>query len=271
MLVSLGHDQTPEVTDYIYSNAGNNQGISINTDGQCPLHIAAFLHHVDMIEFLCTQFPKTIERRDKSGRTPLLVAAGAQMTSTSSPQPRNGAIPGRKNTLQSTEDVRAIETLLRFGADVRTQALNGDTCLHQACAWGNLKTARALVQAGADPLRTNNAGWRPDAYSLSVQADVYFRNLVAEFEKRRAEDAARKRNERRPPNNGGGAVRLVDNKDEDDEDDDDDDDDDESDISDATDEKRRILIDRKHSIAELSNESANGLGIKVESRAETWR
>lgn len=59
-------------------------------------------------------------------------------------------------------------------------------------------------------------------------------------------------------------MRIVDNKDEDE-----DDDDDESDISDAVDDKKRIL-NKKHSMAELSSESA-GLGIKVEQRADTWR
>lgn len=260
MLISLGHDQIPEVVDYIYSNAGNNQGTSINTDGQCPLHIAASLHHVDTIELLCIQFPDSIERRDKMGRTPLLLAAGAQMNPASSPPPRNTASVGRKNTLQSTEDVRAIETLLRYGADVRACDVHGDTCLHQACAWGNLKTARALVQAGADPLRTNHAGWKPDAYSLSVQADVYFRNLVAEFERRKAEDAARKRTERRPPNGGGGRVRLVDEKDEN------------ATESDADEEKRiRKDVGKGHATGDMGSDGTSGLGIKVDTRAEIWR
>lgn len=161
------------------------------------------------------------------------------------------------------EDVRAIETLLRHGADVKARDINGDTCLHQACAWGNLKTARALVQAGADPLGANHAGWRPDAYSLSVQADVYFRNLVAEFEKRKAEDAARKRTERRPPNSGGGAVRLVDNNDEEDGD---------SELDEADeDKKKRIDTNKNRHIGELSTENASGLGIKVDPRGEVRR
>lgn len=209
-----------------------------------------------MIELLCTQFPKTIERRDKLGRTPLLLASGAQMKSTPSPQPRSAVLVGRRNTLQSTEDVRAIETLLRYGASVKAQDNSGDTCLHQACAWGNLKTARALVQAGADPLQANSAGWRPDAYSLSVQADVYFRNLVAEFEKRKAEDAARHR-ERRPPQNGGGGVRLVDNKDADGDSE-----------GDETEEEQRVRVDtnKQRHMEEMSTENGNGLGIKVDSR-----
>lgn len=147
------------------------------------------------------EFSHVVNRGDKEGRTALLLAAGAQIPITTK------MVPGRKGTLQSGEDIRAIETLLRYGANVRARDCKGNTCLHQACAWGNLKSAKALVQAGADPLAANNAGWKPDAYSLSVQADVYFRNLVAEFEKRKMEESSRKRDEHRPV--GGGQVRLV--------------------------------------------------------------
>lgn len=186
--------------DYIYSSSDNNLGISLNTDGHTPLHLAASKLHVDTIELLCKLFPSTVNRGDKQGRTPLLLAAGAQIS------PTTKVVAGRKNTLH-TEDIRAIEALLRHGADVRAKDHDGNTCLHQACAWGNLKTARVLVQAGADPAAPNNAGWKPDAYSLSVQADVYFRNLVAEFGRQKAYDVARQRDDRR--NHGGGQVRLV--------------------------------------------------------------
>ncbi|KAK5074940.1 hypothetical protein LTR64_001145 [Lithohypha guttulata] len=203
LLISEGHDQSPEVTDYIYSSAGNNLGVSVNTDGQTALHLAASSLRVDTVELLCTEFPNTIDRPDHRGRTPLLLAAGAQAPVTTK------VVRGRKNTLQSNEDVGVVEALLRHGANVRARDHQGDTCLHQACAWGNLKTARVLVQAGADPLASNNAGWKPDAYSLSVQADVYFRNLVAEVEKRKAEDMQRRREGRRTNTGGGGQVRLV--------------------------------------------------------------
>lgn len=189
------------MTDYIYSYAGNNVGTSVNTDGQTALHLASSALQVDTVKVLCIEFPYTINRGDKEGRTALILAAGAQIPITTR------TTPGRKGTLQSNEDVGAIETLLQHGADVRARDFRGNTCLHQACAWGNLKSARMLVQAGADPLAANHAGWKPDAYSLSVQADVYFRNLVAEFEKRKAEENARKREEHRPT--GGGQVRLV--------------------------------------------------------------
>ena len=174
-----------------------------------------------------------------------MLAAGAQIERTTR------VIGGRKNTVQHNEDTHTIEALLKYGADVRVQDHHGNTCLHQACAWGNLKTARVLVQAGADPLRQNSQGWRPDAYSLTVQADVYFRNLVAEFERRKAEELAWRR-EQRPKNGGGGNVRLVQDQE----------DDSAVDFYDATDSSRSRASSGK-STTTSDGGAENGLGINV--------
>jgi len=107
---------------------------------------------------------------------------------------------------RAPEDTSTIETLLSHEADVHAQDGKGNTCLHYATAWGNLKAVRALIQAGADPLCSNHEGWKPEYYSVTVQAEVYFRNLVGEYEKRRAEDMIRMR-ERKVKRGGG--VRLV--------------------------------------------------------------
>ena len=81
-LISLGHDSNVQVKDYIFTSAGTDQGISVNADGQCALHIAASLHHVEMIDLLCESFPHTVNRKDKHGRTPLLLCIA---TANSSP------------------------------------------------------------------------------------------------------------------------------------------------------------------------------------------
>ena len=64
---------------------------------------------------------------------------------------------------------------------------DGNTALHHASAAGELKSLRLLLQAGAAPFAQNAYSWTPIAYSSTVAAEVYFKNLVAEFEKRRVE------------------------------------------------------------------------------------
>jgi ankyrin repeat protein len=205
-LIELGHDSTAPVEDDIYSNAGNNQGVSVNTDGQTPLHLAATKLHTEIVEILCASFPTTVNRADNEGCTPLQVAAKAQSTPIT---PSTAQFP--KPTVKAELDSLTIEYLLAYGADVRTRDNKGNTCLHHACAWGNLKAVLALMEAGVDPLQTNHAGWRPEAYSLTVQAEVYFRNLAANSEKKKAEEIKQfeARRAQGAGGGGGGGVRLV--------------------------------------------------------------
>lgn len=128
---------------------------------------------------------------------------------------------------------------------------DGNSCLHYASTWGNLKAIRALIQAGADPIRQNGKGWTPQAYSITVQAEVYYKNLVAEWEKRKGGGAMRSRERRRM--NGGG-LRLVR-----------DDDADESERS-ETDEARA----RAESLESLASNATSSSSFKSLRRNETW-
>jgi hypothetical protein len=157
---------------------------------------------------------------------------------------------GAKPTARSPDDSTAIETLIACGADVTARDDQGNTCLHNASAWGNLKAIRALMQAGADPLCKNKAGWTPQYYSITVQAEVYFRNLVAELEKRKAEEELRS-NERRAK--GGGLVRLVPQ-------------DDESDDGQSEQSRSRASSAR----SQQTSSSDAGLGISV-GHFDTWK
>ncbi|TKA67538.1 hypothetical protein B0A49_07621 [Cryomyces minteri] len=86
------------------------------------------------------------------------------------------------------------------------QDIHGNTPLHHASASGSLKALRVLLSFGANPLAQNALAWTPLDYSQTVAAEVYFRNLVAEFEKRRVENLQKEREERRRL---GGGVRLI--------------------------------------------------------------
>ena len=76
----------------------------------------------------------------------------------------------------------ALEPGLAHARDV-----DGNTPLHHASAAGNLGALRLLLSAGANPLAKNDCDWTPLAYSQTVAAEVYFKNLVAEFERRKVE------------------------------------------------------------------------------------
>ena len=181
----------------------SNLGVSVNTDRHCPLHLAAMHSQRDVVKALCNHFPDTVNRKDHNGATPLHLASSAHVI----PGTSNTVTTSSKATVRTQEDVSIIETLVTHGADVNAKNNRGDICLHNATAWGNLKAVRALIQAGADPLCRNFEGWAPHDYSLTVQAEVYYRNLVAEWEKRKAEEDMRLQNERRAK--GPGGVRMV--------------------------------------------------------------
>lgn len=81
--------------------------------------------------------------------------------------------------------------------------LDGNTALHFASSNGHLLVLRTLLAAGADADRRNAWSWTPVAYSATVQAEVYFKGLVAEVERRKA--VRREAQER----GTGAGVRLV--------------------------------------------------------------
>lgn len=184
---------------YLYST--RSQGPSYNTDGHTPLHLAASYSHNAVVERLCEYFPYLINRSAKDGSTALHLASRAH--------PMPSAVSSTFATRISTkaaEDTSTIETLLAHEADVYAQDNKGSTCLHYASAWGNLKAVRVLIQGGADPLARNKDGWTPEYYSVTVQAEVYYRNLVAEWERRRAEEEVKMKESRARSAAG---VRLV--------------------------------------------------------------
>ena len=85
-----------------------------------------------------------------------------------------------------------------LSALVHSRDALGNTALHHASASGNLKVIRALIIAGSDPLAKNNSGWQPQEYSVSIQAEVYYKGLVSEWKERTAQSQTRRAASRSP-------------------------------------------------------------------------
>lgn len=82
----------------------------------------------------------------------------------------------------------------------------GNTALHHASAAGELKALRMLLQYGANPLAINAYSWTPVHYSATTAAEAYFKTLIIDFEKQKAEG---KRMEREREKQRTAGVRLV--------------------------------------------------------------
>ena len=94
---------------------------------------------------------------------------------------------------------RALSTPISPLASTDT---SGNTPLHYASAYGQLKSIRSLLEHGADASARNAWSWTPVSYSASVQAEVYFKGLVNAAEREREGMAT-------VAGRGGGMVRMV--------------------------------------------------------------
>jgi ankyrin repeat protein len=138
--------------------------------------LAAAAGHTDVVHFLCEHAGAPVLRADARGRDAIMEAA----------------LHGHDTVVQillTFAPGGAEEALARADAD-------GNTALHFASSNGNLLVLRTLLAAGADAGRRNVWDWSAEAYSATVQAEVYLKALVAEVERKRGR--------------GGGGVRIVD-------------------------------------------------------------
>jgi hypothetical protein len=100
-----------------------------------------------------------------------------------------------------------IPTLILHGPTILTNSdISGNTALHHASAAGELKALRMLLQYGANPLASNAYSWHPVHYSATSAAEAYFKTLIIDVEKKKAEDK-RELKERERQRTAG--VRLV--------------------------------------------------------------
>ncbi|KAI9837810.1 MAG: hypothetical protein M1819_006744 [Sarea resinae] len=169
---------TVEIVTYLLDTGHEDDGLSRNADGDTPLIYAAEAQP-EIVEVLVRRFPSIVNWRNKRGIDALMTAS------------LNG---------QST----SISHLLSAGAVLTQTDNDGNTALHFASAYGQLKVLRQLLDAGANPGARNAYSWTPVSYSLTVAAEVYFRGLMAEVEKRRLDGERERERAKRV-----GGVRLV--------------------------------------------------------------
>ncbi|KAL2193844.1 ankyrin repeat-containing domain protein, partial [Corynascus similis CBS 632.67] len=150
LLVELGHEaDTP----------------ALNDDHQTALMLAAAGRHTEVVFFLCKHDPASILRQDLRGRDAIMEAS-------------------------LSGDDTALQILLTYAPGGAAAALaqadaDGNTALHFASSTGNVTILRTLLAAGADPTRRNAWSWTAEAYSETVQTEVYFRSLIDEMERRK--------------------------------------------------------------------------------------
>ncbi|KIW05562.1 hypothetical protein, variant 2 [Verruconis gallopava] len=149
--------------------------------------LAAEAKQVEVGKLLIAHFPRCVPWANKAGMDALMISS------------RSGALP-------------LLPLLLTSNPPASPTAYDndGNTALHHASAAGELKALRVLLQYGANPLAQNNYSWTPIAYSSTVAAEVYFKQLVTEMEMRRMEGLMQERErEAATRQQRIGGVRLV--------------------------------------------------------------
>ncbi|KAF1979947.1 ankyrin [Bimuria novae-zelandiae CBS 107.79] len=201
----------------------NNPGYLRNPDfadkSNTSLHLAAKHGFTGIAEFLIDAgHEDEIVSRNKELETPLMLAAGAGKEEVAVVlakrfpgcigwQNRGGLDALMLACKSGTGTLHLIPTLLLHAPQIlHAYDHAGNTALHHASAAGELKALRMLLQYGANPLAANAYSWTPVHYSATPAAEAYFKTLIIEFEKKKAEG---KRMEREREKQRSAGVRLV--------------------------------------------------------------
>ncbi|KAF2711741.1 ankyrin [Pleomassaria siparia CBS 279.74] len=172
------------IAEFLIEAGHEDEIVSRNNDWETPLMLAAIAGKEEMGVLLAKRFPECVGWQSKVGLDALMLSC------------KSGA-----GTLH------LIPTLLNLHPPILTSSdKDGNTALHHASAAGELKALRMLLQYGANPLIPNSSFWTPVHYSATPAAEAYFKTLIIEFEKAKAE-GARLKSERERQRNAG--VRLV--------------------------------------------------------------
>ncbi|KAI9662552.1 MAG: hypothetical protein M1821_008719 [Bathelium mastoideum] len=180
-----------EIVDFLIHAGHEDISISRNADGDTPLMVAAASEKVEVGELLIKHFPWCVPWQNKDGLDALMLSGRHESSTPLIPVLLSAALPD-----PSLPNPTALESPSTQAKPppyphplVLARDANGSTALHHASAAGALKALRLLLMAGANPRDANAFAWDPVQYSASVAAEVYFKNLVAEWDRRRAEAA----------------------------------------------------------------------------------
>lgn len=183
-----------EIAEVLLDAGHDSDEISRNAEWETPLMFAAANGNVEVGQLLIERCARSIPWTNKKGLDVLAIACLHQASTPLIPL-----------LLQHTV----------YPASVHSRDGVGNTPLHHASASGSLKALRILLTAGADPNATNAYDWTPLAYSQTVAAEVYFKNLIAEFARQGQEEEAARNKEpnlnpvplTRPPS--AGAIATI--------------------------------------------------------------
>jgi len=148
------------------------------------IHYAAAFGKLSYLEYYMDDHPD-LEKKDKSGATPLLHAAWGDKLNTFEYLIQCGADFNTENSLGLTclhgaalfANLDMLDILIANGVDVNHQSENGDTALHYAVVSGSLDAVITLGAAGADPNIQNKQLETPLHWSSIEEYDDIYEEL----------------------------------------------------------------------------------------------
>ncbi|KAL8713973.1 MAG: hypothetical protein Q9220_002119 [cf. Caloplaca sp. 1 TL-2023] len=179
-----------DIAHFLIDAGHEDDGISRNANWDTPLHLAAETS-VPIATLLAKTFPRCIPWKNKQGADALMLSARtapsppptSATSPTSTPNPQHFPFQQQQQASSNVPPL-LLSNLLHYSplppsTLLAAEDLDGNTALHYASAYGQLKAIRALLAAGANPGARNAYSWTPVAYSSTVQAEVYFKGLAA--------------------------------------------------------------------------------------------
>lgn len=106
-----------------------------------PIQLASAFGHYDIVKWLLDHTKQDLEKGDKFGRTPLILAS------------RNGHL-------------KILSLLIKYKANLNTVDTSGNSALHYAGAYGFIECVEYLLKVGADPNGENL--WKTNVLQIAM-------------------------------------------------------------------------------------------------------